>query len=107
MLTIDWDVEKGWTKPKIHPHSAITLDPSASVFHYAIECFEGMKAYKDKNGQSRLFRPLENMRRLNSSASRLVLPVCIIFKIYISNHLKYNAYFNIERILTKTNLLNV
>jgi branched-chain amino acid aminotransferase len=75
MLTIDWDVKSGWTKPRIHPHSPIVLDPTASVFHYGLECFEGMKAYKDKAGRPRLFRPMDNMARMNRSAARLVLPV--------------------------------
>ncbi|ODM17677.1 Branched-chain-amino-acid aminotransferase, mitochondrial [Aspergillus cristatus] len=44
------------------------------VFHYAFECFEGMKAYKDNNGKNRLFRPDRNMQRLNKSTSRIALP---------------------------------
>ena len=78
MLTVDWDIKTGWTKPHIHAHSPIVLDPTASVFHYALECFEGMKAYKDKSGKARLFRPMDNMARLNRSSARLVLPVCPI-----------------------------
>jgi len=74
MLTVDWDIKTGWTKPHIHAHSPIVLDPTASVFHYALECFEGMKAYKDKSGKARLFRPMDNMARLNRSSARLVLP---------------------------------
>jgi branched-chain amino acid aminotransferase len=45
------------------------------VFHYGIECFEGMKAYKDKNGKIRLFRPDMNMARMNRSTERIALPV--------------------------------
>lgn len=45
------------------------------VFHYALEAFEGMKAYLDDNRIIRLFRPEMNMERLNSSAKRLALPV--------------------------------
>ena len=52
----------------------ISLDPSAVVFHYGIECFEGMKAYIDKNGKIRLFRPDMNMIRLQKSCDRLLLP---------------------------------
>ncbi len=44
------------------------------MFHYALECFEGMKAYSDKAGKVRLFRPDMNMARLASSAARLCLP---------------------------------
>ena len=47
------------------------------MLHYAVECFEGMKAYKDAQGRIRLFRPDCNMQRLNKSMERLYLPqVC-------------------------------
>lgn len=75
MLSIDWDANSGWTKPLIHAHSPISLDPTASVFHYALECFEGMKAYKDNAGRLRLFRPMDNMARFNRSCARVALPV--------------------------------
>ncbi|RKP03849.1 hypothetical protein CXG81DRAFT_9038 [Caulochytrium protostelioides] len=74
MLTLDWDLEKGWTAPRIHPYAKIALDPSAIVFHYAVECFEGMKAYKDADGEIRLFRPELNITRFRLSMERLALP---------------------------------
>ena len=74
MLSIEWDAESGWDTPRIVPYQNLSLDPSACVLHYAFECFEGMKAYKDSNGQIRLFRPNKNMERLNKSSSRIALP---------------------------------
>ena len=74
MLEIDWDVEKGWDKPRISPYRKLEIDPSATVLHYGIELFEGMKAYKDKKGSLRLFRPDKNMERMNRSAARIALP---------------------------------
>ncbi|TPX62115.1 branched-chain-amino-acid transaminase [Powellomyces hirtus] len=74
MLIIEWDAEQGWHAPEIKPYGKLHLDPSAVVFHYALECFEGMKAYKDKNGTIRMFRPDLNMARLNKSCARLTLP---------------------------------
>lgn len=44
------------------------------MFHYAFECFEGMKAYKNDQGQIRLFRPDKNMARMNKSTARIALP---------------------------------
>jgi branched-chain amino acid aminotransferase len=38
------------------------------------QCFEGMKAYIDPSGKVRLFRPDMNMKRLNRSMKRLLLP---------------------------------
>ncbi|KAK8919631.1 Branched-chain-amino-acid aminotransferase, cytosolic [Metarhizium anisopliae] len=74
MLAIEWTQEDGWLDPKITPYQNLSLDPATCVFHYAFECFEGMKAYKDKDGKVRLFRPDMNMARLNKSASRIALP---------------------------------
>ncbi|CAI6097914.1 hypothetical protein V2G26_009084 [Clonostachys chloroleuca] len=74
MLTIEWNKEEGWLNPKITPYQNLSLDPATCVFHYAFECFEGMKAYKDKSGQVRLFRPDKNMARLNKSSARIALP---------------------------------
>lgn len=77
MLVWEWSKEGGWETPHIKPFQNLSIAPSASVLHYGIECFEGMKAYKDKNGTIRLFRPMNNMDRLASSATRLALPVQI------------------------------
>jgi branched-chain amino acid aminotransferase len=69
------DFENGeWKEPKIIPYQPIKMDPSTSVFHYGQAIFEGLKAYKDKNGQVWLFRPEENLNRLNKSAIRLSIP---------------------------------
>ncbi|KAI9321794.1 aminotransferase [Dichotomocladium elegans] len=74
MLTVEWEADKGWSNPQIVPHGKICLDPGSTVFHYGAGCFEGMKAYKDKNGKIRLFRPDMNMARLNRSSHRIALP---------------------------------
>lgn len=74
MLTIEWNQDDGWLNPKIVPYQNLSLDPATCVFHYAFECFEGMKAYKDKAGKVRLFRPDKNMARLNKSSARIALP---------------------------------
>jgi len=74
MLEVDWDSKQGWGTPRITPYGDMALSPAAMVFHYALECFEGMKAYKDKDGNIRLFRPDCNMARLNDSLRRLYMP---------------------------------
>ena len=63
-----------WQKPVIKPFAAISLDPSAKIFHYGQSIFEGMKAYKDDSENTLLFRPLDNWKRLNKSAERLMIP---------------------------------
>ncbi|KAH8904390.1 branched-chain-amino-acid aminotransferase [Coniochaeta sp. PMI_546] len=74
MLTVEWNKSSGWLEPHITPYQNLSLDPATCVFHYAFECFEGMKAYKDSKGQIRLFRPDKNMARFNKSAARIALP---------------------------------
>lgn len=74
MLTIEWTKNDGWLTPTIQPYQNLSLDPATCVFHYAFECFEGMKAYRDNKGQIRLFRPDKNMERFNKSAARIALP---------------------------------
>ncbi|CUM66190.1 uncharacterized protein PRCAT00003848001 [Priceomyces carsonii] len=74
MLEVEWTQEKGWGAPKISPYHNLSLDPSTVVFHYAFELFEGMKAYRDANGDIRTFRGDKNMDRMNKSAERIALP---------------------------------
>ena len=63
-----------WQTPKIIPYQAMSMDPSARVFHYGQAVFEGMKAYKDADGKVWLFRPEDNFNRINISAERLAMP---------------------------------
>ncbi|KAI9330834.1 hypothetical protein BDR26DRAFT_691106 [Obelidium mucronatum] len=44
MLEVNWNNKSGWEQPQIHPYGNLSISPSATVFHYGLECFEGMKA---------------------------------------------------------------
>lgn len=61
MVTIDYDESKGWSIPRLTPFRHLSVHPFNATLHYALSCFEGMKAYKDKNGNPLLFRPDLNM----------------------------------------------
>ena len=74
MFVMDWDSENGWHDTRIEPFGNLSLHPAATVFHYGAEIFEGLKAYRRPDGEVQLFRPWENIKRLNSSAERLSLP---------------------------------
>ncbi|MFD2550278.1 branched-chain amino acid aminotransferase [Bizionia sediminis] len=67
-------IDGAWQQPKIVPYQPMTLEPSARALHYGQAVFEGMKAYKDDNGNAFLFRPEDNHRRINISAARLAMP---------------------------------
>ena len=63
-----------WGTPVIKPYENFSLDPAALVFHYAQEIFEGMKAFRQKDGRVVLFRPDKNIERFNRSARRMCMP---------------------------------
>ncbi|GAA5906656.1 hypothetical protein JCM6882_008086 [Rhodosporidiobolus microsporus] len=74
MLTVPWSIEDGWGVPTIKPYGPLEISPAATVLHYAPTLFEGMKAYKDKQGRTRLFRPDMNMKRMLRGAERMAFP---------------------------------
>lgn len=74
MLTVSWSATSGWATPEIKPYGNLSLSPTASVLHYATECFEGMKAYRGYDGKLRIFRPERNCARMLKSATRISLP---------------------------------
>lgn len=63
-----------WQEAEILPYQSLSFAPGTHVFHYGQAVFEGMKAYKSNEGATLLFRPKENMNRLNQSAERLCMP---------------------------------
>ena len=71
---MDYTEGRGWHSPRIEPYHSLELDPAALVFHYAQECFEGMKAYRAANGRVLLFRPEKNAARMQSTHRRLCIP---------------------------------
>ncbi len=86
MLVADFR-EGQWQKPKIMPYGPMSFEPAAKVFHYGQAIFEGMKAFKDDNGNVFLFRPEKNFERMNKSADRLAMP--LIPKEYFMEGIKY------------------
>lgn len=74
MFIMNYSTEKGWHDARIVPYGGITLEPSAMVFHYAQELFEGLKAYRRADGGIQLFRPDKNIERMNNTCARLCVP---------------------------------
>ena len=74
MFIMDFSKEKGWHNARIVPFQNISLHPASTVLHYGSEIFEGLKAYRKADGSVQMFRPEENIARLNRSADRLCLP---------------------------------
>ncbi len=74
MFVMDYDPENGWHDGRIVPYAPIELDPASSVFHYGQEMFEGLKAYKTREGRVQLFRPDMNAKRTNNTNRRMCIP---------------------------------
>jgi len=69
------DYEDGqWSDLRIVPYEKLSMAPASSVIHYGQSVFEGLKAYKNKNGEAVVFRPEANAKRLNKSAERMCIP---------------------------------
>lgn len=62
-----------WQSAKIQAYQNLSYSPAACVFHYGQAIFEGLKAYKAKDGRVLLFRPEENFNRFIRSADRMCM----------------------------------
>lgn len=75
MFEVDWDKDQGgWHDARIIPYAPLQIDPATMVLHYAQETFEGLKAYRNPQGEVQLFRPEMNARRMQNSNKRLCMP---------------------------------
>ncbi len=74
MFLMNYTMGKGWYDARIVPFENLSIHPASTVLHYGSEIFEGLKAYRRADGSVQLFRPIENIRRMNNSAERLCLP---------------------------------
>jgi len=74
MFNMDYNPDKGWHNPRIEPYGPMEMDPSTIVLHYGQTIFEGLKAYRTESGAVQLFRPQDNIRRLNQSGEKLCIP---------------------------------
>src|SRR5690606_37928240 len=74
MISIEYTEGRGWHDARLEPYGPLTLDPATSVFHYAQELFEGLKAYRQVGGSIVMFRQYANAARFNRSAARMAMP---------------------------------
>lgn len=73
MLEVDYENGK-WQTPEIKPYQPMLMAPSLAAIHYGQSIFEGVKAYKNADGEPYIFRPLDNFKRFNKSAERMQMP---------------------------------
>jgi branched-chain amino acid aminotransferase len=72
---LEADFEDGeWKAAEIKPYQPLLLNPSLAALHYGQAIFEGIKAYKNAEGEAFIFRPYDNFKRFNVSAERMAMP---------------------------------
>lgn len=74
MLKVDYNPEKGWHNARIEAYAPFVLDPATNVLHYGQGVFEGLKVYKTAQGKIQMFRPADNLKRMNRSNDYLCIP---------------------------------
>jgi branched-chain amino acid aminotransferase len=82
MFVMQYDHGKGWHSAAIQGYKNFSLDPAAMVFHYGQAIFEGLKAYRGKDGRIFLFRPKDNLKRMNISAERMCMPTISVDDVF-------------------------
>lgn len=73
MLVADYSGGE-WTSVEIKPFGDLPMSPAMSAIHYGQAIFEGLKAHRSSNDEVLLFRPLENLKRMNLSGARFCMP---------------------------------
>jgi len=66
-------IDGEWTNLEIKPFGPISMNPSNLTLHYGQAIFEGMKAFKNQDGNPILFRPEMHVERINASARRMCM----------------------------------
>jgi branched-chain amino acid aminotransferase len=63
-----------WHNARVIPYSDLTLNPATLALHYGQSVFEGMKAFKMKNGKVSIYRIEKHLQRFNRSLERMCMP---------------------------------
>ena len=69
-----------WDDGQLVEDNKICISEGSTCLHYGQECFEGLKAYTNKDGGIQLFRPDENAKRMQQSCEKLLMPVVPVEK---------------------------
>jgi len=74
MVTAAWTHEEGWHPAYLRPRGALSMDPAMVGLHYGQSVFEGLKAYRQADGSTGVFRAHDHAERFQRSARRLAMP---------------------------------
>lgn len=73
MFVADY-IDGQWSSGSIEPYKSLEIAPGNFTLHYGQSVFEGLKGYKGEKGRIHVFRPYDNLKRMNMSARRLCMP---------------------------------
>lgn len=73
MFSLEY-ADGAWCNPHILPYGPVPIEPGACSLHYGQTVFEGLKAFRGKDGAVRIFRPDMNAKRLRTSCERICIP---------------------------------
>jgi branched-chain amino acid aminotransferase len=73
MFTMEY-ADGEWKTGEILPFQNLQMSPATMVLHYGQAIFEGMKAFRSREGDILMFRPEDNIKRFNISAERMCMP---------------------------------
>ena len=82
MFVMLYDESMGWHDAVIKPYENFSLSPAAMALHYGQAIFEGLKAYRGTDDNIYLFRPTDNLKRMNVSATRMCMPEIPVDVVY-------------------------
>jgi branched-chain amino acid aminotransferase len=74
MVTATWSADRGWSAPELADRKPVPMDLTAVGLHYGQSVFEGLKAYRQPDGDVAIFRPHAHAARMRQSAARLAMP---------------------------------
>ena len=63
-----------WQAGTLTDDNVLHISEGSTALHYGQQCFEGLKAYRCKDGSINLFRPDQNAARMQRSCARLLMP---------------------------------
>ena len=69
-----------WDEGQLTDDNKVHISEGSTCLHYGQECFEGLKAYSNKDGGIQLFRPDENAKRMQKSCERVMMPIVPVEK---------------------------
>ncbi|MBN2268715.1 MAG: branched-chain amino acid aminotransferase [Acholeplasmataceae bacterium] len=72
---ISYYKDGAWDEGVLRKEDTLTISATSTSIHYGQQCFEGLKAYRRKDGQIQLFRIEDNANRFKLSCERLAMPI--------------------------------